>query len=94
MLELVCMKKALRLEFIIFELCLFIAIAFFSYDFLPKNYNEYRKICTQEWSNDAKQYQICTQPYYKQTALDKNMIAILAAAILIAPVVYLRKRSS
>jgi hypothetical protein len=74
------------------EALLLVMIGLFSLDFIPRNYNEYQRICLQTWSNDAKQLKICMEPYYKQTGLDKYAIGVMVGGLILVPVVYFFKR--
>lgn len=76
----------------IFEMLVIIAIAFFSMDFLPRNYNTFLSICSQTWPKDPKQYEICLEPYYRQTNLDKKAIVAASVILFIAPAIYFWNR--
>ncbi|HKC04396.1 MAG TPA: hypothetical protein VKC54_00780 [Patescibacteria group bacterium] len=70
------------------ELALLISIAFFSIDFLPRNYNEFQRICLNQWSKDPNQLQICMEPYFRQINLDKHAINISLLGLILVPVAY------
>jgi hypothetical protein len=76
---------------IIVEATILISIGLFSIDFLPRNRSEFLKICSSEWSNDAKQYQICMQPYFREINLGKYAIGTLVLALVVAPVFIYKK---
>jgi hypothetical protein len=73
----------------IVEIAILILIGFFALDFLPRNYNEYQRICWQEWSTDTKQYQTCMDPYFAQTILDKYAIGAGVVAMILTPIFYI-----
>jgi hypothetical protein len=78
----------------VIEATVFICIGLFSLDFLPRNYGEFLGICSQTWPKDLKQYQICMEPYYRQTGLDKYAIGILVGALIVLPIFYIFKKKS
>ncbi len=78
----------------ILEVVILVFIGFFSIDFLSRNYNEFQRICSQAWSNDAKQYQICMEPYFKQTNLDKYAIGVAIGTLVFVPILYFLKRKA
>ncbi|MBI1863743.1 hypothetical protein HYS03_00840 [Candidatus Woesebacteria bacterium] len=79
-------------SFVIIEATLLAAMVLFSLDLLPRNYNEFQKICTEMWANDAKQYQICMGPYFRQTNLDKYIIGATIIALVSTPVFFKKKK--
>ena len=83
------MKKIDLKSLIIVEVVILFGIGLFSLDSRSKNYNEFNGICTQTWPKDAKQLQICLQPYYREVATDKYAIGVAIGLLIIAPVYYL-----
>lgn len=67
-------------------------IGFFSFDFLPRNYNEFQRICSQTWPNDTKQYHVCMEPYSRETNLDKYAIGVGVVTMIFAPIFYIFKK--
>ncbi len=76
----------------IIEVILLVVIGLFSLDLLPQNYNEFKSICTVMWANDAKQYQICMGPYFRQTDLDKYIIGATILAMISTPIYFFKKK--
>jgi hypothetical protein len=79
---------------IIIEATILISIGLFLIDFLPRNHSEFLRICSQTWPNDAKQYQICMQPYSRETNLDKYAIGTLVLALIFTPIYIYKKRET
>lgn len=77
------------------EVLLLVMIGFVSLDFLPRNFNEFKRICTNMWSLDPKQYEICMQPYFRETSLDKYLIGVAIIALIAVPILFkfLQKRT-
>jgi hypothetical protein len=87
--------KSLDLKsIIIIEATILISIGLFLIDFLPRNHSEFLRICSQTWPNDAKQYQICMQPYFRETSLDKYAIGALVLALIFTPIFIHKRKTS
>jgi len=78
---------------ILIEILLIIMIGFFSLDFLPHNFREFNGICSETWPTDAKQLQICMQPYYRSIQLDKYAVGVAVIFLIVTPLFYFFKRS-
>lgn len=76
----------------VIEFFILVWIALFSFDLLPRNYNEFQGICSRTWTKDPKQYEICMQPYYRQTGLDKYMVGAGLAGLILVPVFLSRRK--
>ena len=86
--------KSLDLKsIIIVEATILISIGLFLIDFLPRNQSEFLRICSQTWPNDATQYQICMQPYFREINLDKYAIGTLVLALIFTPI-FIHKRKT
>ena len=77
---------------VILKLLLISLIAIFAVDFLPRNYNEFQRICSQMWSKDATQYEICMEPYYREINLDKFAIGAGMVGLVLVPTFYILNR--
>jgi hypothetical protein len=74
------------------EIAILFSIGLFSLDFLPRNYKEFLGICSETWPKDPKQYQICMQPYFRETGLDKYALGVAIAAFLAVLIYFFKKR--
>lgn len=81
------LKSIVLIEFLILAL-----IALFSIDLLPRNYDEFQGICIRTWEKDPKQFDICMEPYYRQTSLDKYIIGTGVVSLGIIPGYFLIKK--
>lgn len=77
---------------VVTEILFLVMIGLLSMDFLPRNYNEFQGICSQTWPKDRKQYEICMQPYYRQTNIDKYARIAVAGALVLFPLFYFFQR--
>lgn len=82
------MKKIDFKSLAILETAILASIGFFSLDFLPGNFSEFNRICSQTWSTDAKQFRICMEPYFRQTATDRYAIGVAVAALILVPLFF------
>ncbi len=73
---------------LILEVVILVVISLFTLDFLPRNYNEYQRVCSQRWATDAKQFETCMEPYYKQISTDKYSIGAAVVVFIALPVIY------